>query len=139
MRKKKLNWTFLLMSLTCDIVNKKHPQFVMKRNCQSISDIVPKAWFFVSQCNKHFGLYSSRFNFSIISVTISSSGNAFLQLINEKSDGHSYFTKTMKNNKRNTLAKEQTLIALKNLLTSVINDQMEKLPTPMTYNQKGEW
>ena len=39
----------------------------------------------------------------------------------------------------NTLAKEQTLIALKNLLTSVINDQMEKLPTPMTYDQKGEW
>ena len=39
----------------------------------------------------------------------------------------------------NTLAKEQTLIALKNLLTSVINDQMEKLPRPMTYYQKGRW
>ena len=37
---------------------------------------------------------------------------------------------------RITLAKEQTLIALKNLLTSVINDQMEKLPRPMTYYQK---
>ena len=70
---------------------KKFSLFSMKRNCQSISDIVPKAWIFVCWCNEKFRSCFSHLNFSIIFVTIFPSGNAFLQLINEKSIWSSLF------------------------------------------------